>query len=385
MVLRENDTIATMHDILYGKSDGFQPEDKYAPVIPQEAESNVFSYFQNNASKSLPLLRIAIGCSSAGNFFVTEIAKMLANELRGMGMQPMLFDEFSVHGAVDHNLVFVLAPHEFFTLGGETAWQVLSECKNLVFINTEQAETQRFAIAKNFLSTSNIIFDINFGTAAALRAAGYRSYFLPLGYSRPFEQAHSGQVLDRYGPLACLPESVLQSAPQSYSARPIDVLFVGTLSPKRNHFFAQHAAFFSNLETFFYFPEDNSFFYSQDSSAIDFSRFAGLVRRSKILLNVHKDEAPYLEWQRVVSLGIMQRTLVVSEQCEFGAVIAPNVHYIDAPIDALPGICEYYVKHADLAEKFSAFAYDDLRVQCPLDRVLHSMLVELNELNIVSA
>jgi hypothetical protein len=102
-----------------------------------------------------------------------------------------------------------------------------------------------------------------------------------------------------------------------------------------------------------------------------------LIRRSKIVLNVHRDEHPYLEWQRVVTLGILQKTLVVSDHCQKSPVIEANVDYVDGPLEALPALCEYYLSDPERARQFAEGAYARLREGYPMSRILRRLLAHL--------
>lgn len=339
-------------------------------------ESGAFDYFKDPKPELAPL-RIALGCSTRGNFFMGEIGLMLEAELREIGMQTMRFDETSADAAMDCDIILVIAPHEYFALDGGKAWDLLSKHEGLVLVNTEQPQTPWFAQAKNFFRRNRIIFDMNYASATALRAAGYPAYFLPLGFSRTFEQRYANVVLERTGPLISLPTSTLQARPERYAARPIDILFVGTMSPKRSSYFARNAKFFSQFETFFYLPDCVSPFREGEQRTLDFSSLQGLARRSKIVLNVHRDEAPYLEWQRIANVGIIQRALVISETSQSGAMLVPNLHYVDAPLYALTELCEHYMAHPDLAESTAGLAYVDFSRRCRLEDVLRALLPAL--------
>jgi hypothetical protein len=103
---------------------------------------------------------------------------------------------------------------------------------------------------------------------------------------------------------------------------------------------------------------------------IDFSTFAALVRRSKVLLNVHRGDIPYLEWQRIVTLGIMQKTLVVTEHCQPGPCIGPNVDYVDGPLQALPAFCDFALTNINVAEEIAERAYHKLQMLYPMKEIL---------------
>ena len=107
---------------------------------------------------------------------------------------------------------------------------------------------------------------------------------------------------------------------------------------------------------------------------MDFKSLLCLARRSKILLNVHRDDAPYLEWQRIVNIGILQKGLVISESSDLSAVLVPNLHYVEAPLNAVAALCEHYLAKTELAEQLVSAAYDDFITRCRLDDVLRALL-----------
>lgn len=376
-----------VHYLAYGVAEGRlprpRPPEPHSPTAGlvhtnrPDKLSGVFGYFSTEQKVAPPKLRVALGHSSRGNFFMTEIAVLLERELNQIGMDTILFDEKTVEMAVDYDFVIVIAPHEFFVLDGDEAWKLLSSRKNLILLNTEQIQTQWFAEAQKYFSKSRYILDLNYNTASSLRSMGYDAYFLPLGFSEAFEKRHQGVALDRRGPLASLPQSILQCEPDSYEARPIDILFIGTISTRRSLYFAQNASFFSSYNTFLYLPDGASPFRVEETRTLDFTRFAGLARRSKVLLNIHRDEESYLEWQRIVSLGVLQSTLVVSETCDYGAVVVPNMHYIDGPLNALTELCRYYLDNIDLAENFASRSYENFRARFPMKDILKSLVREL--------
>jgi hypothetical protein len=195
---------------------------------------------------------------------------------------------------------------------------------------------------------------------------GIRAYFLPLG-SAP---VNPPEALPEHPAFGYLPNEIRRVAPKSYQERPLDVVFIGTASPRRKAFFARHARFFAGLETFIYLPEGDRPFLPGDKRALDFAALSGLIRRAKIVLNIHRDEYPYLEWQRIVNLGILQQTLVLSEHCDFCPALHANRDYLDLPLDLIPTVCAHYLAHPEEAERFALEAFTRLQTELAMDKVL---------------
>ncbi len=276
-------------------------------TVSELTRSEVFSYMSETLEPAALPKRVWIGASSLGNFFMTEIARSLQHAFTRLGAETRLFTELDRHDVIhSEDTVIVVAPHEFFHLGeGRNAFEVLRRLPNLVMINTEQPQTQWFAVAQEYLNSASTVLDINYQSARLLANLGHTVLFLPLGYSDYVANTYSGQDLPDHDLLRFMRHSDLMPLPVSYSDRPIDVLFIGTSSPRRNEFFAQNAGYFSSIKALIYMPDSRTPLRSDESRTVDFATFVALVKRSKILLNIHRDDVPYLEWQRIVTLGIM--------------------------------------------------------------------------------
>ncbi|MDD3609752.1 MAG: class I SAM-dependent methyltransferase [Halothiobacillaceae bacterium] len=345
-------------------------------------EASVFGYWSDadevKRGEAPVVRRVAVGVSSLGNFFMREIARIVEGGFQGLGADVVCFDQDSTLQPQDFDWVVVVAPHEFFLLGEGVSWPAkLAGARNVLMLNTEQPQTQWFAACEPHLREARAVLDMSYQTALRLRASGMPAYFLPLGYEAGFEERYSAQALPEHEAFASLRACVRETSPASYAERPIDILFVGTISPRRERFFARHAAWFARYNVFIYLPDGSRPFVNEEARTLEFEHLTGLIRRSKIVLNVHRDEHPYLEWQRVVTLGILQKTLVVSDHCQKSPVIEANVDYVDGPLEALPALCEYYLSDPERARQFAEGAYARLREGYPMSRILRRLLAHL--------
>lgn len=362
-----------LHYLRFGQAEGRQAN----PVVEEKTTDpswhavDIFSYMSTPIDYATLPEKIFVGVSSRGNFFMTEIARILEDAFRQLGAEVAFVNESQACGLPSDITILVVAPHEFFHLGdGPKAFERLSSTARMVMVNTEQPQTKWFALAKQYLGNAVAVLDIDFESARHLQASGFRAFALPLGYSEYIAHTFDGASLPPHELYESIPASVISPLPALYSERPIDVLFIGTSSPRRDTFFATYADYFSSKTTIFYLPVGNVPFLPRDPRSVDFATFAALLRRSKILLNIHRDTAPYLEWQRIVTLGIMNQTLVITDQCSPNPCIVPNVDYLEGPLAAVPTLCDLALGNIKAAESIAIGAYDRLREHYPMDQVL---------------
>jgi hypothetical protein len=90
--------------------------------------------------------RIGVFCNTEGNFFMRDIAVLLVEGLRALGIAVALRDENA--GRDEHfDLRVFVAPHEFFYLGRGRAWRDAAGAPGSVLYNVEQPQTQWFCRA----------------------------------------------------------------------------------------------------------------------------------------------------------------------------------------------------------------------------------------------
>lgn len=336
----------------------------------------VFGYSSQWIGQS-PIQKIALGCSDAGNFFMQEIADLIASGLVEMGLSVHQFGQRNLPDAAAYDLVIIIAPHEFFTLNcSEGALTHLRKSPRLYMFNTEQAQTSWFAAALGYLKSADKILDINYQTALRLSMNGLNARFFPLGYSQTYYTKYKSTSLSRSGPMAGLPEAIVNCAAEKFSERPIDILFVGTESVRRKNFFAQNAAYFSDKECFIYMPAGSDPFFPGAPATIGFQDLLGLARRSKVILNIHRDADQYLEWQRIVNIGLFSGAIVVSETCDSNPILKPEYHYIDTPLCRMLQTLDHILSNVDFFSQTIDAGRSQLVKSMPISRTLKLLFWE---------
>src|ERR1035438_9354735 len=147
---------------------------------PSKVHDDVFSYMSMPIDPLALPRRVAIGVSSKGNFFMAEIARMIEDAFRHLGVETRLFDDRDAGNLAPDEMVIVVAPHEFFLLGdGPRLFEIFIAAPNLVMFNTEQPQTHWFAAAMKYLRIATAVLDINYESAQYLAGFGCRSFFFP--------------------------------------------------------------------------------------------------------------------------------------------------------------------------------------------------------------
>lgn len=338
------------HYLAYGARRGRAAfSDQQFPDLLSQTTPNDADYL---ISLTGPVVRsaaktIGVYCSSLGNYFITEIADFIAAALNQAGHRAIRLNE---QDTPPENLDghWVVAPHEFFYLGGGERWGYDQKwLSQVVMMNVEQPQTTWFSKAFHFLRHSKIIFDINVKSAAIMRSLGLPAYWLPLGYLEDYAPFAVGESLPDLRALRSLAATVRDCLPTieaPLNERPLDIHFIGTLNKRRELFFAESARWLSEYRCFLHMPPMGVPLLKGEDQALDTAAAIGISRRSKILLNVHRDELPYFEWHRMIFHGLWQNTLVVTEPCHDIPGLVAGEHFVACELGEMAQKVEWLLR-----------------------------------------
>ncbi|RCK73675.1 MAG: hypothetical protein ANABAC_2748 [Anaerolineae bacterium] len=319
--------------------------------------------------------------SSLGNYFFNEIRDLVKEGLSQIGFSVQLADE--TQGFLSDTLYHVvIAPHEFFYLGQGEALRESNWPEKVILINTEQPSTKWFALAFDLFSKAYRIWDINHWAAKEIQAQGIQADYLPLGFVPDFHLFCDVTPLPKHFGTIPLPESIRQRSylNEPFIKRPIDILFVGNLSHRRETIISSLGWFLSRYHCFFHFSDSSKPVLANVNTYMNTSTVIGLSQRTKILLNLHRGEDLYFEWQRIVMQGIWQRTLVISEPCEPAPPFVANKDYVEAANDELLEKLHFFLSTPQgqlEAQKIIDHGYKTLTEDCRIDRHLQGLVEKL--------
>ena len=240
--------------------------------------------------------------SASGNAFMTDIARWITEAGALQGRVAHLLDDGSVPED-EHTINLVVAPHEFYLLGGYDDATIDRAARVSVPVCTEQPGTRWFDIGLVTAAASRTVLDINTHGVAALRAAGLDAEHLRLGG--------------------------VPSMAAPTVERDIDVVLLGGRTDRRA---ARLAAMAPVLWP--YRCDLRLFSFTKPVRAATPGLVFGddkydLLARSRILLNIHRDdERPgYFEWARMTE-AMANGCCIVTEPVAGFAPFVDGQHFV---------------------------------------------------------
>jgi hypothetical protein len=325
---------------------------------------------------------VGVFVSSLGNFFMSEIADLFVHGLTRAGATARRFDENNFPGVpLTHYLV--IAPHEFFVLGNGRNFAKEEFLRRTTLFTTEQMQSPWFGRSLPFMLLAKSIIDINVQNAVVLAGAGLKATCIQLGYAPDFKPFGPQADMTRERAIESYGSKVknFTKADGPLSERPLDVLFLGTHSMRREGHLASYAKHFADLSTFLYYtraygptPQGGGIMASSQMTA-------GLLQRSRIIINVHRDDFTYFEWWRLMQ-AFWQKCVVVTEPCFPHPVFKPGIHFFEEAPRHIGQLVSWLIKSPEgqaRAEQIRANAFAAMTGQSTLDQSVQRTLAFLEE------
>lgn len=279
--------------------------------------------------------------ASRQNVFFAELLDALADELEALGI--------AVEWAIDHfpehrdGLAYVFVPHELLPLLMADAHPNEHQLRRSVTICTEQPGTHWFEESAQISQRAARTVDINQVGVSALRKLGIDARFLQLGYTPRWDRWHG----DRDAP------------------RSIDVALLAGATPRRLTAVARCARQLAGRRTELHLPEAVVPHRADSELFISGSRKWDLLSQSRLLLNVHRGDLGYFEWQRAIE-AIANGCVLLSEHSLGFEPLVPGEHFISVSFDSLDVALEGVLDDEARLERIRASAYELLREQHPM-------------------
>jgi hypothetical protein len=322
--------------------------------------------------------KISVASSSLGNCFFHQIRDLIASGLAELGHQVLIEDERDEFRS-DVRWRVIIAPHEYFYLGLGDELRSKPWPGNVVLVSTEQPSTPWFKLAWECLSRASAVWDIDHNTASHLRQRGLSCDYLPLGFV-PGHATFSkvSRIAEHYG--SCfLSESVRGTtlAGGPLRRRPLDVFFIGGNTPRRERFLSRAAPALADYKSYLHIFDTKGPLIQGKNTYMDAATVIGLSQRSKVLLNIHRGDDAYFEWQRIVLQGLWQKTLVVTERCSQAPPFRAGIDFVESPTDQISRVLRYYLsdpRGQEEAQEIATSGYETLVRECRLSKYLGTLL-----------
>jgi len=260
--------------------------------------------------------------TSLGNEFMVDIASLLADGFQAAGVQAEVLLDGRPSLSGDAVLQIIVAPHEYFPLflvPAVSAGEAARLAATSYVLNVEQPGGQWFEVAHRYAAMSRGVFDISAEGALELRRRGLRAQHVPLGYGRTLE-----------GPQI------------AHAERPIDVLFLGHNSPRRDQLLAEIADMLSDRDFRMVLSDVSAPRLASTPGYEAGTSRARLFASAKIVLNIHSADRRYFETHRAL-YAFANRCLLITETSRGTAPLVNGRHFVMGPPPALGQLCRQYL------------------------------------------
>jgi hypothetical protein len=286
--------------------------------------------------------RICFVEASGQNAFFGELVAALRHAVEREGLE--------TETAIDHfppqadDLVYVFVPHEFLPLTLAPSHPTENQLRRTIVVSTEQPGTTWFEEAAPIAYRAGMTLDINPLGLAELRRRGVRAERLVLGYVPEWD--HWGG--DEEHP------------------RPIDVTFIGGYTERRGKALARCGRLLSSRRTVLHMTETTHPHTYESAHFLVGERKWRHLASTKILVNIHRDDAAYFEWQRIGE-SMMNGCVVVTEHSLGVFPLVPGEHLVSATAESLPFVLGELLENEDWLRSLRQRSYALFRDELTLD------------------
>ncbi len=270
--------------------------------------------------------------AATGNEFMRDIAANFVEAAQQVGRESRVVTDRLPE--VDGSINLVIAPHEFFVLSDRPAAELKRAAAASVCICTEQPNTPWFHLSLDACQRGLLTFDINEHGTAALQEFGVHAVRLPFG---------------------AVP-SMTAGTQQPPTDRDLDVLFMGSLDPRRGRALAGLAgSLWDRRSELRLFPFDKPVTPGTPGVVFGEDKYE-LLRRAQVLVNVHRDRSThlppgatppaYFEWVRMVETMANGCVVITEPSAGYEPLIA-GTHFIAVEIDEMAAALTALLDHPD--------------------------------------
>jgi Glycosyl transferase family 2 len=287
--------------------------------------------------------------ASGQNVFFGEILDAFAAALRARGL--------TVEESVDEfpppadDLVYLFVPHEYHPLVHVLAHPTPLQLRRSIAICTEQPGSSWFDTSAGLAALVGAAVDINRLGVEELARRGVEVRHAPLGYV-PAWDAWQGEEAQE---------------------RSVDFTFLGAATSRRETLLSGCAHLLTHKRSEIHLVETATPHTARAPSFLSGEAKWNLLADTRILLNVHQENRPYMEWHRIIGAAI-NGCVVLSEHSLATDPFVPGEHFVSASYEHVPAILAGLLDDHERLWRIRHAAYDLLREQMPIDDAVDALL-----------
>ena len=294
------------------------------------------------------MTRLCFVNARQGNHFMTELLAGVASVAADEGVSvSLVFDAFPPD---DPRTVYVVIPHEFFTVVPPEGWPSLRQLKSTIAFCVEMPGTTWFDLTATYAAHAAAAVAISRSAVFELRRRGVPAEHFQLGYCREWDTWRGDPA----------------------EPRPIDVLYMASADERRARFLAGFAGGLWRWRSSLLVPPVAPKTGPRPDYLTGAEKY-GRMRSSKVLLNLHRGESRSLEWVRVLE-AICNGCVVLSEHSPDHEPLVPGAHFVSASPENLGFLADHLLEDPDRLATMRRAAYDFVRTDLPMGPAVARLL-----------
>jgi len=249
------------------------------------------------------MLAFDVVLSSATPLPVVEAAQGICRALQATGCTVTVVEDRLPPAETDRATI-VLAPHEVYPHLDASPDELDGSLANSILICTARPSAVGWDRSLRYATRARAVLDISDAGVTAFAAAGLQVQRFRLGYEPTIDHSVGG-----------------------IETRPLDVVFLGTSTPRRQRLVATAAPYLSRHDVDLRFAEGVASRADPVDGFVSGTAKYRLLAGSKIALNIHPADDPLFEWLRARE-ALANGCLLVSELSSGATPLDPGKHFV---------------------------------------------------------
>ena len=287
--------------------------------------------------------------ASAGNRFMTELLEAVASEAKALGASVRsVSDRFP---DPEPGMAYVYVPHEYAALVSQEHMPSTIQRARSIALCTEQPGTPWFDLGATQAAAAGAAMDISSAGQLELHRRGIRAERFRLGYAECWDVYRGREGVER----------------------DVDVVFMGSSTPRRQALLAANAAPLAQHRCRILLAPERPKPQARDDYLVDDQKRA-LLSRTSVMINIHRGESRYFEGLRALE-AICAGTVVVSEFSDGYEPLVPGHHLCLGQSEDLGHLASWLLREPGRLAAIRSEAYEFVRSELPLrpavERLIH--------------
>lgn len=249
------------------------------------------------------MLAFDIVLSRATPFPVVEAAHGIGRALQACGCTVSVIED-RLPPVRANRATLVLAPHEVYPHLGASSSELEKSLAHTILICTARPSAIGWDRSLRYATRARAVLDISDAGVTAFAAAGLQVRRFRIGYEPAIDHSVGG-----------------------IETRPLDVVFLGTSTPRRQRLVAAAAPYLSRRDIDLRFTEGVASRANPVDGFVSGEAKYRLLAQTKIALNLHPADDPLFEWLRARE-ALSNGCLFVSELSSGATPLDPGRHFV---------------------------------------------------------